>query len=74
MTERTEDLFSIQELLMGCPYNDCNPRHCPLYDLRKLSVKERLTWEAYLTDEAREVIRQNHMDCVARHHYRKSVS
>ena len=74
MDKMTEDAISVKELLMECPYNDCNPRHCQLYDLRKLSVNERLAWEAYLTEEARDMIYQYHLDCVARCEYKRDAS
>lgn len=71
MDNRSKDGFNVQELLMACPYNSCNPKYCQLYDLRKLSVRERMMWESYLSNEARDAIYKAHVDCFMKCQYQQ---
>jgi len=38
-------------LLVACPFDQSNPFHCRLYEIRKKSLKERYDWFAELSEE-----------------------
>ena len=66
MYKKGEDGYSVKDLLLHCPYCEGNPKVCQFYDLRKLSVRERLLWGEYLSEEVCETIREKHLNCEIR--------
>ena len=49
--------------ILRCPVGD-NPRDCPLHEVRKWSVEERLTWLESKTDEEVLELYNYHTNCL----------
>ncbi len=58
-----EARFALHGRILRCPLGG-NPPDCPLYDVRKLSIAERIAWiESKNDDEAIDLYRQ-HNECL----------
>jgi hypothetical protein len=52
----------ILALADACPLDQSNPEHCPLHELRKLKMEERLEWLRELNkDDARYLAAYHHV-------------
>lgn len=49
--------------LLRCPLGD-NPEDCPLYDIRKLPIEERVAWLQSKTDDEVVALFQQHVQCL----------
>jgi len=47
-------------LIIECPYGG-NPEDCPLYERRKLSMKQKIKWVKSLSDD--ELLKAYHVHC-----------
>ena len=62
---RKEELAcNILQLTLGCPHDQCNPSFCPLFEVRKLDLDERVQWVHRLTDEDLEYLSTYHEICL----------
>jgi hypothetical protein len=60
----TDHRAAMMALIVDCPFEP-NPTDCPVYDLRKLDLVERVAWVRGLTDtDCREFYLQ-HLKCLA---------
>ena len=73
MNVKGSDGYSVKDLLLHCPYCEGNPRNCQFYDLRKLSVRERLLWGDRLGKSTCEEIRKKHLNCAIENGYFKAA-
>ena len=62
--ERLDRLSNILGLTLACPYDDRNPEFCPLCDVRKLPVRQRITWVKMLSDDDVEYLATYHQICL----------
>ncbi|MFA6959168.1 MAG: hypothetical protein WC205_00265 [Opitutaceae bacterium] len=53
----------VLELARTCPVVQDNPSGCPLYDIRQLSINERVTWSISLSIEDLKKIIAYHCAC-----------
>jgi hypothetical protein len=51
------------ELIAECPLGG-NPKDCPLYERRKLSMEEKTDWVNSLTDDECRTICLTHCECL----------
>ena len=49
--------------ILRCPLGN-NPRDCPLYEVRKKPMEERLAWLAAKSDEEIVDLYNRHIDCL----------
>jgi len=50
-------------LAMACPCDQGNPIDCPLYQIRKMSLRERHGWAHGLSETAMEALLDYHEKC-----------
>ena len=60
-----EARFAMYGRLLRCPVGD-NPEDCPLHEIRKLPMEERLLWLEAKSDDEVITLYQQHIDCLAR--------
>jgi hypothetical protein len=58
-----EAKFALHGRILRCPLGG-NPEDCPLYDLRKLPVEERIAWLESQTDEELIDLYEQHNQCM----------
>ena len=63
--ETDEAWIALHGRILRCPLGD-NPEDCPLHDIRKMPVEDRLTWLNSKTDEEIRVLLEYHIDCLER--------
>ena len=51
-------------LALACPHDDGNPEFCPLCDVRKLPVRQRIAWVKMLSDDDLEYLGTYHQICL----------
>ena len=59
----------LTRILLSCPHahiGDPNPRECPLHEIRKRSLRERLAWVRTLDRDVVSRILENHSWCYAK--------
>lgn len=57
---------AILGLAAKCPFDQTNPVECPLYALRKRSMRERYAWVRAQSPATLEALYQHHRNCLAR--------
>jgi hypothetical protein len=62
--QREQVLSQVQHLSVSCPHDNCNPSFCPLHDVRKLTLEERMKWVRALSDEELEYLITYHQICL----------
>jgi len=48
---------------LACPFSGTNPPDCQLYEIRKLTLRERFEWVNGLTTEEAEAVWAHHEKC-----------
>ena len=59
--ELRASLFSLTE---ACPVDECNPKDCPLYLLRKMKRPQRLEWFNALSEDDLVYLASYHHICL----------
>ncbi len=62
--QRTEMLDNLLSLAVSCPVDHCNPDNCPLHNIRKMDLGQRLEWFRGLTDEELMYLSSYHFVCL----------
>lgn len=52
------------ELVESCPARHCNPKDCPLFDLRKMPRSRRIQWFNTLNQDDLEYLAAYHYVCM----------
>jgi len=55
---------SLLSLAKNCPVDECNPKDCPLYSLRKMEPMQRLQWFNALTEDDLVYLATYHHVCM----------
>ncbi|MEI6192825.1 MAG: hypothetical protein WCS42_00680 [Verrucomicrobiota bacterium] len=55
----------VLSLAEGCPLDQCNPKDCPLHEVRKLKQKDRLSWLQALTEDDAKHLASYHHVCLS---------
>jgi len=63
---KKELLAKVFGLTMACPREQSNPPDCPLFEVRKLSLKERHEWVRNLSEGDMRMLLEHHEKCSAR--------
>lgn len=53
------------ELTKACPFDQCNPVDCPLFELRIMPRRKRLFWFKALSEEDLVYLASYHYACLA---------
>jgi hypothetical protein len=61
---RNQFLSIVLKLTVACPHDNSNPPYCPLHEVRKLSVEERMKWAEALSDEEMQYLGTYHQVCL----------
>jgi hypothetical protein len=62
---KTEEAWiAMHGRILRCPLGN-NPKDCPLHEIRKLPVEERLTWLNSKTSEEVQQLFRQHLECLA---------
>jgi hypothetical protein len=56
---------SLLALSEHCPYDDCNPADCPLFELRKMNPEERVKWFSALSEDDLVYLSTYHHVCLS---------
>lgn len=63
-TDLVEDAkFSLHGRILRCPLGG-NPEDCPLHEIRKLPVEDRIAWLESNTDEEIMALYELHSECL----------
>ena len=65
-TDENDMRRKLYNLAIMCPI-DVNPDYCPLHEIRKLPMDERMKWIDGLTHEKRVQLYLNHKQCMCQH-------
>lgn len=57
--------FALYGRILRCPLGG-NPEDCPMHELRKLPVGERIAWMESHTDEEKIALYEHHNQCLKR--------
>ena len=63
--QQRELCASLLEVSKSCPVEQCNPKDCPLFPLRKLSPKRRVQWLQALDEEDLKYLAAYHYICLS---------
>ncbi len=55
---------SLLSLTKTCPVDECNPKDCPLYSLRKMELMQRLQWFNALNEDDLVYLATYHHVCM----------
>ncbi len=55
---------SLLSLTKACPVDECNPKDCPLYSLRKMELMQRLQWFNALNEDDLVYLATYHHVCM----------
>jgi hypothetical protein len=55
---------SVLGLVLECPFDQCNPADCQLFEIRQLELKDRFAWVMGLSGEELAAIWASHQMCV----------
>ena len=61
---KTDRESNVLHLTTGCPFDRKNPLFCPLRQVRKLPLNERIKWVRLLNDEDLEYFSAYHEICL----------
>ncbi len=56
---------NLLELTKACPFDQCNPIDCPLYELRTMPRRKCLYWFKALSDDDLAFLASYHYACLA---------
>ena len=61
--EAEEAWIALHGRILRCPLGG-NPEDCPLHEIRKMPIEDRLTWINSKTDEEIKELLMQHIDCL----------
>jgi len=66
ISQRSKDELraSLLSLTKACPVDECNPKDCPLYSLRKMEPAQRLQWFNALAEDDLAYLATYHHVCM----------